>query len=661
MLYFLAILTALLLSAFQYLYKRKALWLFIWRFLVYAIILILIINPKWKRTKQILIKPALYVLADNSLSIKLQNAGQSLRNFVDHIKQSDLDDKYEVRYFKFDKNLSPLDSLDFSGNQTAIGDALYEISFLHQNGQNAPLVLLTDGQNTSGRDYVYDNHLPGSIKIFPVVFGDTVEYQDLHIDLVNVNPYVYKDNFFTVEIFVSGKVDHSVQAHLKIQEKGKILFRKTLNLSPEQNSAHIVTKLKAGKVGLHRYQVSLSGLKNEKNYLNNRSFFSIEVLKNVQKILFLSNIIHPDIGAIKRSFKNHPYVRLELKKPTVPFNLADYQSVILYQPDSKFASVFDRLKKMHKTWWIITGKHTDWQFLNTQKLFFTKIPATTFEYYFPQKNNAFALFTLPELDLEKMPPLIDVYGQVKLSPADDIAYYSKINGIATKQPLLAFNTRQKQAVLLGENIWQWAMQSGINQQKESFDRLLFQIIQYLSIGDDFDRLQLQYKKQYYQDVPVVISAKFLDKNLESDTKVKPELILSNNNKTKIFPMFLKDDFFQAELSDLPPGTYSFTVKNKTGSLKKHGYFRVLPYSIEKENLQANIKNLNLLAGQKSGSLYFQEQADNLIKDLKNTKAFHSSIRYETSKTPFIDFKYLLFLIVLLLTVEWLVKKLRGEL
>ena len=661
MLYIPAILAALLLSAFQYLYKRKALWLFIGRFLVYAIILTLLINPKWKRQKQILTKPVLYVLADNSLSVKLQNAGQPLREFIKRIKQSGLDDKYKVRYFKFDSNFAPLDSLDFAGEQTAIGEALSELRFIHQTNQKAPIVLLTDGRNTTGRDYVYDNRLPGSLTIYPVVFGDTVTYQDLRIDLVNVNPYTYKDNFFPVEIFVSGKLNQPVKAHLKILEKGKSLFSKTLNLSPGHPTAHIVTKLKAGSVGLHRYQVSLSGLKNEKNYLNNRSYFSVEVLNNAQKILFLSNIIHPDIGAIKRSFKNHPYIRLELKRTDEPFDLTSYQSVILYQPDSKFNTVFDRLKKWHKSWWLITGKHTGWQFLNKQKLFFTKNPATTFENYFPQKNDGFALFALPELDLEKLPPLIDVYGQVKLSSATEIAYYSKINGLVTKQPLLAFNTREKQVVLLGENIWQWAVQAGVHGQKEAFNRLVFQIVQYLSINDNFDRLQLHYKKQYFQAMPVVITAKFLDKNLEPDTQVKAELILYKDKQAETIPMTLKDGFFQVALSNLPPGAYSFTVKNKDGSLKKNGYFRILPFSIEKQNLQADIKDLKRLAGQTGGVLYFQNQAERLIKHLKDTKAFHSTIRYETSETPLIDFEFLLFLLVLLLTIEWLVKKLRGEL
>ena len=661
MLYILAILTALLLSAFQYLYKRKALWFFIWRFLTYLVILLLLINPKWTKKKQIITKPQLYVLADNTMSIKLQNDDQQMRDFVKRLKQSKLSDKFKLHFFKFDQKLSEFDSLDFSGKQTAIGNSLAELKFLHQSDQKAPVILLTDGQNTSGTDYVYGSLLPKSLKIFPVVYGDTVTYSDLRIDLVNTNPYVYKDNYFPVEIFVTADIEQAVNASLKIIEKGKILFHKTLHLSPNHNSAHISTKLKAGSVGLHSYQVLITGLTNEKKTLNNRYYFNIEVLKNAQKILLLSDIIHPDIGAIKRSLKKYPYIKLEIKKPTDNFALADYQSVILYQPTAEFASIFTQLKKTHKAWWLITGKHTDWTFLNGQKLFFNKPFTRSFENYFPVKNTGFGLFKLPDLNLEKMPPLQDFYGQVKLSPATEIAYYSKINNVATQQPLLVFNTQPKQVVLFGENIWQWAMQAGVNQQQNEFNQLVYQIIQYLSINKDYERLQLQYQKQIYQAMPVVIIAKFLDKNLESDTLVKPELLLYKAHKVERIPMTLKNDFFQAQIDNLPAGSYRFTVQNKAGDLKKNGSFNILAYSIEKQNLQANVKGLKQLAQQSGGKVYFSGQAKQLLNDLLISKDFHSRMHYETSETPLIDYRYLLVLLVLLLSTEWLIKKLRGEL
>ncbi len=661
MLYILAILAAFSLSAFQYLYKRKALWLFIVRFLVYLSLLILLINPKWIRKKEIVTKPDLYVLADNSSSVKWQNASKFLIDFLREIKQSKLKDKFRIHYFKFDKAISSLDSLSFSGKQTAIGDALSELKMMHQSDNNAAIILLSDGQNNAGRDYVYQSSLSKSFKVYPVVLGDTTTYDDLRIDLVNTNAYVYKDNYFPVEIFLTADLHQPVKARLNILEQGKILFQKKIDLNPAQSSAHITAKLKSGKVGLHRYRVSVSGLKNEKNTLNNRQYFSVEVLNNARKVLLISDIIHPDIGAIRRSLKTHPATELVIKKPTDKFQLSDYQSVILYQPVNTFVSVFKQLKQQHKSWWIITGKHTDWNFLNRQNLFFSRQIVQSYENYFPIKNPGFGLFKLPDLSLDKLSPLIDNYGQVKLSSATETAYFSRINNIAIQQPLLVFNTEDKQVVLLGENLWQWAMISGVSDTQQAFDQLLFQIVQYINLNNDFERLQLQYKKQFYQSMPVMITAKFLDRNLEPDTNVSPEFMLYTAHKIVRYPMLLQNDFYQVNLPDLPAGFYRFKVQNKDGSLQKNGSFRILPFSLEKQNLQANVKGLKQLAQQTGGQLYYPNQTGSLADDLMSSKQFHSTMAYETSETPLIDYRPLLFLIVLLLTIEWLVKKLRGEL
>ena len=661
MLYVLAILAALSLSAFQYLYKRKALWLFIVRFLVYLIILILFINPKWTQKKQIITKPALYVLADNSASIKLQNQNDNLRDILKKIKKSDLSDKYDWHFFKFGKSLNPYDSLDFSAQQTNVGQALSEIAFLHQSDQKAPIILLTDGQSNIGPDYVYDNALAQNLNVYPVVFGDTLKYNDLSIDLVNVNPYAYKDNYFPIEVFVSADLDRALRAQLKILEKGNVLFSKTIPFSPKHLSERLTLRLKANKTGFHQYQIVLSGLKNEKKQVNNKAFINVEVLQNAKKILLISDIIHPDLGAIKRSLKIHPYIHLDLKKSTDPIQISDYQALILYQPTAKFSDIFKQLKEKHKSWWIITGKHTDWPFLNREALFFSKQTAHSFENYFPVKNEGFGAFKLPELNLDKLPPLNDFYGHIKLNAATDIAYYSKINGLISHQPLLAFNTQQKQAVLFGENLWQWALFSGVDGQKNAFNQLVYQIIQYLSLNQEVDRLQLQYKKQFYQTEPVVIRAKFLDKNLEPDGQVKPVLVLKHGKQIEEIPMINQGDYNQVALNTLTSGTYYFTVQNTGKSLKKSGYFTVLPFSLEQQTAQANTKKLRVLARQTGGKTYFPNHIKKLIRDLETSKNYHSQISYQIGEIPLIDFRYLLFLLVLLLALEWGIKKLKGEL
>jgi len=659
MYYILAIVTAFLLSAFQYLYRQKAYGLFVLRFLTYLVLFILLINPKIETQKEIVTKPDLYVLADNTLSVVKQK--KDIETSLSKIKSAGLIQKYNLHFYQFSNALKSLDSLKFDRKQTDIANSLSQLAFLH-NSRPAPVVLLTDGQSNTGLDYNFNTKTYKNLNIYPVVLGDTLTHQDIRIDLINVNPYVFKDNYFPVEIFVTAQLKKPVQATLKITENNKVLFKKKLPLSPDKPAGHIQTELKSGQAGIHQYKVILTGLTPEKNKRNNIAYFSIEVLKDQKKILLVSNIIHPDIGAIKRSLNQQKNLQFELTNTQkLPQNLQKYQSLILYQPDNKFKDLFVRLKKEKIPWWLITGKHTDWNFINTQKIFVSKQPAQSYENYFAVPNKTFSLFKLPELQTDNWPPLIDTYGKIALHSPTEIVYYSKVNDLNTKQGLLFFNTLEKQAVLAGENIWQWRMHAGLNQQQKDFDQLLWQIIRYLSIQKDYKRLQIFYDKQFYQGSPVVIRAKFLDENLEPDLQEEAVLILYNQGKKQQYPLLIQSDYYQVEIPDLAPGKYTFNIQNKKGDKHKKGQFIVLPYSLEAKNLSANLKDLTHLAHQTGGQYYFPDKIDELIDFLQKTPKYKAQITYQTHKTALIDTRWLLFLLVLLMTAEWLYKKLKGQL
>jgi hypothetical protein len=53
-----------------------------------------------------------------------------------------------------------------------------------------PTILLTDGNQTSGNDYIYS--FDETNKVFPIVLGDTTKIVDLKISQINVNKYAFQ-------------------------------------------------------------------------------------------------------------------------------------------------------------------------------------------------------------------------------------------------------------------------------------------------------------------------------------------------------------------------------------------------------------------------------------------------------------------------------------
>jgi len=658
----LALLVAILLSAFQYLYKRKAPLLFALRTLMYFAMLLLLLDLKIEKQVKNVVKPDLYVLADNTQSIAKQKADKDLQQVLKQLQKSDFNQKFNLHYFKFDNSLQKIDTLSFLGTETDLGKALKELKNLHNTSQKSPVILISDGQSTLGENYIYSLSKNNRLQVFPVAVGDTMQYTDIKIDLLNVNPFAYKGNRFPVEIFASYNGESNVSTKLIVKQGKRIVYQKRLAFSKDNNSQRLSLLLEAKSIGNKHFSAYLTKIENEHNLLNNSKYFSVEIINNAKKILLLSNIIHPDLGVIKRSLSKDKYLQIINKKPSdKSLKLTDYQAVILYQPTTDFTDVFKQFKTKKLSWLIISGKHTDWQFINKQKLFFSKQTAKATEQYFPVQNQAFSLFKLPELTVKSFTPLTDYYGTINLQGNTQTAYFSSVKGIVTSQPLWVFNNDEKQALIAGENIWQWRMQAGLLSQSEQFDQLLQQTVQYLSLNKQFDRLKLQYQRQYFQGESIAITAQVLDKNLAFNDKAQPVLSIKVGEQWQKIPMSNQGDFFQANVSNLPAGTYHFTVSDKISSLKKSGSIVILPFSLEDKNLQTDILSLQQLAKNTQGKVFDKNNFNTLIDYLSKEDNYPSISHITNKKMPLVDYKWLLFAILLLLAVEWFLKKLRGEL
>ena len=101
---------AFLLAAYQYLYKNKINSLnfvfFLLRFISYACILTLLLNPKFDKVNYYNEKPNLIFAIDNSTSIKYLNQSESVEEFINRIEQNEeLSSRFNIDYFTFVKTM----------------------------------------------------------------------------------------------------------------------------------------------------------------------------------------------------------------------------------------------------------------------------------------------------------------------------------------------------------------------------------------------------------------------------------------------------------------------------------------------------------------------------------------------------------------------------
>ncbi len=303
----LALLLSISVAYSQYYYKVKSkprihVLLFTLKALSLFLLILLFINPTIHKTEIENVKPVLSVLVDNSKSIPFFNESENVKKIINDLQSNnDLSNQFSMENFTFGKSLQVLDSLTFSENETNIAAAIEDVNELYKD-KIAPTILITDGNQTIGSAYEFLN-----VKqpIYPIIIGDTTKYVDVKIAQLNVNKYSYIKNKFPVEVILNYEGTKKVNTQFSIFSKGKTVFRKNVSFSSDKKSETIIANLTSVKEGLHYYTASVSKIENEKNTKNNRKSFSVEVIDEQTKVLILTSVLHPDIGAFKKSIESN--------------------------------------------------------------------------------------------------------------------------------------------------------------------------------------------------------------------------------------------------------------------------------------------------------------------------------------------------------------------
>lgn len=655
------------LSYFQYFYKAKSysnvnILLAFLRFLTIFGLLVLLINPVMTKNSLEVTKTPLAIAVDNSSSITaLKSDKKTVELYKALVSNTAIQEKFEVQSYQFDADFKPSDQFDFKGKQTNLDEVAKNVKSINKN-LVFPTVIITDGNQTTGNDYVY--RFDPVNKVYPLVVGDTTTFFDLKINQLNVNKYAFHKNKFPVEVFLQYAGTKAVNADFTISQGNSVVAREKVSFSPSKKTASLNVLLPADKVGLQIFRANISSGVKEKNSYNNVKNFAVEVIDQKSTIAIVSSINHPDIGALKRSIETNAQRKVILAKPNELNLLQDCSVLVLYQPNSAFKPIFDNNKLAGTNTFIITGNSTDFNFLNQKQNSLVFKMSGQREDYLNEFQSQFNLFAIENIGFENFPPLQNLFGTITANGNVSVLLSSKIRNVSTNAPLLAFaeNQGKRTAFLLGENSWKWRLQSHIdNQSFEKYDVFIDKIIQYLATSASKKSLVVEHESFYNSGEAIVINAQYFNKNYEFDEKARLTITVTNaeTKQTKNYDLLKGNNSFSANLDGLAAGKYSFTVKELNSNTVYSSRFEILDFDIEKQFVNPDVQKLRQLALQTNGKAFFQDQADDLIQQLLENKEYKSIEKNISTKTPLIDWVWLLILIAAVLTTEWFVRKYNG--
>lgn len=633
------------------------------RFISIFVLLLLLFNPKIKKRTYESVKTGFPILIDNSRSIAHLKQAEEVENAYSFLKEhEDLKETFDPSFFQFGSEINLLDSLDFSEGQTLITNALETIEQMYKDTE-APILLFTDGNQTSGRDYTYyASQLQH--EVYPVVLGDTTNYPDLRIDKVTANRFSYLHNDFPVEIQTSIHGADKAATELQVFHHGQIIHRETLTFKEDDKSVFTQFNLPANTLGLNTYEVLLKPLVEENNTENNKQSFAVDVLDSSGKIALVSDVIHPDIGAIKRSLEANSFLEVEqLASKEAKGKLADYNLVILYQPESAADILVREIEEQNLHALYITGMHGNWDVLNQQQQAFTKRTSLHSDEVQGDLDGSFDLFLFDNIAFGQLPPLETQFGMLEMKVPHTVVLEQYISGQRSGAALLAVydEADAKRGVLDAQGIWRWrAAIYEKDKSFEAFDSFLQGLVQYLASTQQKKRLQVHYENFYYQNTNARLRAQYFDSNFQLDREASLEIqIFKGDSTVRKLPMTPSGLYQETTLDNLNEGSYSFRITEAKSGERTSGEFEVIAYDVEQKFSRANVEDLQKLATITGGKLLFTTDLESFVNDLRQQKKYQIKEREIIKEESLISYQTLLILLLVSLAIEWFIRKYNG--
>jgi hypothetical protein len=439
----------------------------------------------------------------------------------------------------------------------------------------------------------------------------------------------------------------------------------SIKLNSISNLKPIAIEVDANSVGIKNISVQVSPIPEEQNIVNNKRSTSIEIIDEKTNIAIIADILHPDLGALKKSIESNEQRLVSILKPNASKTvLEEIDLFIFYQPTVKFKSSIDFAKSKNANVFVITGTQTDYSFLNVAKLGFEIENGYPQQEVFGVINNAFSKYDISEFDLTDFPPLLSDAGPLLINSSYEALLGTQIKGLDIQQPmfLVLEENSKKQALLLGENIWKWRIQTYRNNKDfVNFDEFMGNLIRYMTSSKGKSRLNVEYEKVYEGSNNAIINATYFDEAFLFDPNAKVKIKVTNtvSKKVQTNPMVLKNGYFQADLSNLMAGSYEFMVSVDNESKSESGSFIISEFDMENQFVSSNNTKMEKLAFNAGGKLFYPSQLKDLISELNENQAYVPTEKSTENIVSLIDYRLLLGLIVFAFATEWFIRKYNG--
>ena len=646
------------------------------RWLGYSLLAALLLSPLLKYLQNDRQDPIVVLAQDASESIALGTDSTVYLSQWEALSDQ-LGQNYQLVHYRFGDEVEETNQLDFTDKRTNLNAVLTEISDVYSNQNLGAVILATDGIYNEGANPAYNN-LQIKAPIYTVGLGDTTRRRDLLIRRVFHNKIAYLNDRFSVQIDISARNAGGSNSRLTVTRVDGARSQElhTENIVIDNNDFFTTREviLDADRPGVQRYRIRVSGISDEVSTANNQRDFFVDVLDARQKILLLAHAPHPDLSALRQSLltgKNNEVEVAYADKFTG--DLRDYDLLVLHQlPSARYPieGVLKRRTDLKKPTWFILGEaSSDTRFNAAQQLLSFRSGGESVNKVSGKVLPGFNLFTLSEdlrASLVQFPPLTSPFGEFAPGPNGTVLLNQKIGRVETDYPLLVVGESNgiRTGVLAATDLWQWRLFDYLdNTNHDRYDELVSQVTQYLSVQEDKRRFRVSVAENLFdENEPIQLDAELYNSNYELVNEPEANIVITDQEGREYNYTFNRtSNAYTLNAGILPVGNYRFRAStNASGeALTYDGRFSVQSVDVERFALEADHGLLRLLSNHYGGDFLLPSDLNDLPNRLE-AKGTVKPILFQTITTrSVINLKWIFFLLLAFLTLEWFLRRYFG--
>lgn len=655
-----------------------------------ALLLILfgIFEPVVSVTEREEITPVNVIAVDNSASVAMSDslfASSRLPEFISELLQSD-PNTLVITFGDSIRAISGNALPDFSEKSTNM-EQIFE--YVSQNISNVvALTLISDGIVNEGTTPLYRAERAG-YPVYTIGTGDTTVPVDVSVGSILYNEITYVGSESPVVVSINNSGFSGEKVKVDLFEGDEIVGSKNITLSSSGLDKTNFSYTPENS-GIKRLYVAVTPLE-EENRENNRKIFFSDVRDNKLKILLVTGSPSTDFSFIRQTLQSdenldvHVFVRINSDKIIGSKDLVstiDSCDIVIFtgypsketNPE-EIRGVAETIKSKKIPFLFTAGPGTD---ISKMDLLDEVMPVSI-KSYKPGYTEVQPEITNPGSPIlgvggtasgqvwNNLPTVHKTNTVFNLKAGTEIISRVKIRGIPDEQILLAAGSLpgQRAIFLAAADIWRWKLLRA-REQNGVFDGFLNNSIKWLNIPDNKKQVVIKTEKKVYSaGEKVEFAAQIYDDAYNPVENAVVEVnITREKSKSTTTLTSQGGGLYSGEVNIPDAGYYRFSgsaERNKMKLGEDAGSFSIGEVNPEKETLVMNKVLLERLANISGGKYYNFSQRRDYQAEIENVARQEKKYVASVSELKLWSEEWLLYIVVLLFSIEWFLRKRMGML